>query len=113
MLKYNAEDIKSVKSDIELSEKDRAILASAVKQEWFDIVQRLFEAEIRKFSVKHFNAEPGTPEAFASHCQARAAAQLYIGVMERISAECEIEYYNNSAAEEKPPVNEMEISELA
>lgn len=96
---------------IELTERERAVLASAVKQEWFDILQRIMEDQVRRFNLKLINTNPADKEnVIANHYLAKSVAMFYVGLMDKISQECEVQTYNNAATNE--PINEMNIEEL-
>lgn len=103
---------KDLKIDFELTAPQRAILSGSVGQEWFDIVQRLFEDEARKFYLLLANTPVWEEEkVFARHCLAQAAGMIYKGVYERIAAEVGTQHIADQGIgtiynPEKPPLME-------
>jgi hypothetical protein len=86
MLKVT-DDIKGLDMTFQLSEKDAALLASAVKQEWFDLLQRLMENEIKLLNIKLLNTSPSNPqEILGNHAIAKGAGMFYSGFMQRLTA---------------------------
>jgi len=70
-------------------------LASWIKEEGFGLYQMLMEEEIRLLNVKLLNTEAHkTDEVIANHAIAKAAAQFYVGVMQRLEEELQIEVYS-------------------
>lgn len=95
MLKVT-DDIQGLDMSFELSEKDIAVLATAVKQEWFDILQRLMENEVKRLNVKLINTGGSNPnEILANHAIAKGAAQFYAGFIKKLREVLEIDKYNN------------------
>ena len=95
MLKVK-DELKGLEIDFELDENDRAVLSSSVKQQGFDILQRIMEDQVRKFNFKLINTNPAnSAEVIANHYLAKAVAQFYTGLIERIERECQISAYNN------------------
>jgi hypothetical protein len=85
MLK-NFDGWKDLTIDFELDPHQRAVLASTVGQEWFDIIQKLFEDEVRKFQVLLANTPAWDEDKiFARHVLAQAAGMIYKGVFSRIA----------------------------
>jgi len=90
------DNIKGLDVEFTLSDGDRGILSSSVKQQGFDILQRLMEDQVRKFNLKLINTNPADErQVLANHYLAKAVAQFYIGLMDRIQEECQVETYNN------------------
>jgi hypothetical protein len=84
MLK-DMEGWKDITVDFELSAHDRAVLAGTIGQEWFDIVQKIFEDVVRKMQLLMANTPPWEEKAvLLRHMQAQTAAVLYKQVFERI-----------------------------
>jgi hypothetical protein len=95
MLKIK-DELKGLDVELELSDDDRAILSSSVKQQGFDILQKLMEDQVRKFNLKLINTNPAdSAEVLANHYLAKAVAQFYAGLIERIEIECQIDAYSN------------------
>ena len=98
--------------DFELDNHQRAVLAGSIGQEWFDIVQKIFEDVVRKMQLLMANTPPWEEKAvLARHMQAQAAAILYKQVFERIYAQVGIQQVAESGIgtihnPEKPPLME-------
>jgi hypothetical protein len=112
MLDPNSDSIKGVEFDFVLSDHDRAVLVSAVRQEWFDILQRLMEQEIRLMNIRLLNT-PNSDHAalIGNHATAQAAAAFYKGLMQRLATALEIEVFNSNTVgtmenPEVPPYSE-------
>ena len=108
MLKIT-EDIKGLDMSFELTERQVAILAAAVKQEWFDIIQKMMENEVKMLNVRLINTETANPnEILANHAMAKGAGMFYIGFIQRLQYLLQVEAYNAQAVgtpenPEKPP----------
>lgn len=88
MLPANKKEMEGLNIDFKLSDKQRAILASAVQQEWFDIIQKLMEEEIRLLNVKHINVpEDDEKKIIATFRTAKGAAMFYTGFIQRLNGE--------------------------
>ena len=83
------------KPSFKLDERSMAILASAVKQEFFDILQRLMEDEIRLMNIKLLNSDD-EKTVLEAHRMVKYASMFYSGVMQRIAELTAIDAYNNS-----------------
>jgi hypothetical protein len=95
MLKVN-DELKGMDIELNLDEQDRSLLSSYVKQQGFDILQKLMEDQVRKFNFKLLNTNPANErEVLASHYLAKAVAQFYQGLIERLEQELQIEVFNN------------------
>ena len=109
MLKITEETVKGLSMNFELSEKDCALLASAVKQEWFDLLQKLMEQEVKLLNIKLLNTDTGNPqEILANHAVAKGAGMFYAGLMQRLLGILQVQQYNAQAIgtpgnPEKPP----------
>lgn len=95
MLKVE-DNLKGLDIEIELTDNERGILASSVKQQGFDIMQKLLEDQVRRFNLKLINTNPSkTEEVLAAHYLAKAVAQFYMGFIEKLQHELQIDAYNN------------------
>ena len=84
MLKVT-DDVKGLDMSFDLDERQIAILASVVKQEWFDIVQKMMEQEVKLLNIRLINTETANPnEILANHAIAKGAGMFYIGFIQRI-----------------------------
>jgi hypothetical protein len=111
MLK-RTDDLKGLDVEFTLEPSERGILASSVKQQGFDLLQKLMEDQVRKFNLKLINTNPADSDmVLANHYLAKAVAQFYAGLMERIEQECQIDSYNNR--NKSIVENDMTIPELA
>ncbi len=98
MLKVTEGAVKGLDMDFELSEKDCALLASAVKQEWFDLLQKLMEREVKLLNIKLLNTDTANPqEILANHAVAKGAGMFYIGFIQRLQHLLQVEAYNAQA----------------
>lgn len=90
-------DIYSVNVGFKLDARQRSVLTAFVKQQGWDILQKIMESEVREFNVLLANTPVSEKEVvLARHCLAKAAAGFYIGVMGKIGEELGIENYNQS-----------------
>ena len=95
MLKVK-DEYKGLDIELNLDEQDRSLLSSYVKQQGFDILQKLMEDQVRKFNFKLLNTNPSDERAvLAAHYLAKAVAQFYQGLIERLEQELQIEVFNN------------------
>jgi hypothetical protein len=95
MLRVN-DELKGLDIELKLDDQDRSLLSSYVKQQGFDILQKLMEDQVRKFNFKLLNTSPADErEVLAAHYLAKAVAQFYQGLMERLEQELQIEVFNN------------------
>ena len=88
-------EIKGLDLDFTLTERERGIMAASIKQEWFDILQRIMEEEIRLMNFNLVNSEDDT-RVLANHRIVKGASQFYIGVMQRLADITAIDAYNQS-----------------
>lgn len=104
-------DLKGIDIDISLTETERVLLSSFVKQEGFDILQRLLEDIVRKHNLQLLCAPASKPELVLSrHATAQAMSILYGTFIDRLAAECNIAAYNNAPV--APPTSDIDIEEL-
>lgn len=79
------EEIKGLDMTFTVSERDLAILASAVKQEWFNLIQKLMEQEVKLLNIQLINTATANPsEVLANHAIAKGAGMFYVGFIQRI-----------------------------
>jgi hypothetical protein len=79
------EDIKGLDMTFAPSEREIAMLASAVKQEWFNIIQKMMEQEVKLLNIKLINTTTANPnEILANHAIAKGAGMFYVGFIQRI-----------------------------
>ena len=78
-----------------LDSRQLGIMAAAVKQEWFDILQNIMEEELRMMNV-HLMNSGSDDEVLQSHRWVRGASMFYSGVMNRIEEITSVDAYNNS-----------------
>lgn len=90
MLPVKEENFKGLEMSFTLNDRESALLGSYVKQEAFDILQRLMEQEIRLLNIKLINLEK-RDEIVAAHAVAKGAGMFYAGVMQRLSDILQIE----------------------
>ena len=83
------------KPTFKLDERSLGIMMAAVKQEWFDILQKLMEEEIRLMNVKLVNSDD-EKTVLEAHRMVKYASMFYSGVMQRIAELTAIDAYNNS-----------------
>ena len=96
MLEVKNDLLKGLEVELELDNTEKSVLASFVKQHGFDIVQKVMEDQVRKFNLKLINTDPAkSDDVCANHYLAKVAAMLYVGLMQRINIECNINAYNN------------------
>jgi hypothetical protein len=92
MLPVTEEGIKGLELTFTLDDRQQAILSSAVKQEWFHVLQQLMEQEIRLMNIKLLNTSSANPqEILANHAVAKGAGMFYAGIMQRLREILQIE----------------------
>lgn len=85
MLKIT-EDVKGLDLTFNLDERQVAVLASVVKQEWFDIIQKMMEQEVKLLNIRLINTETSNPqEILSNHAIAKGAGMFYIGFIQRLT----------------------------
>lgn len=90
MLPVTDEGIKGLDLTFELDQRQMAILAANVRQEWFDILQKLMEQEIRLMNIKLMNTSD-PQEILRNHAIAKGAAMFYAGLIQRLTHLLQIE----------------------
>jgi glycogen synthase len=96
MLEVKKDLLKGLEVELELEDAEKAVLSAFVKQHGFDLIQKIMEDQVRKFNFKLINTDPADSALVcANHYLAKAVAQFYVGLMERINRECAINAYNN------------------
>jgi hypothetical protein len=83
------------KAQFTMDSRQLGIMASAVKQEWFDILQHIMEEEIRLMNIHLMNSSTDA-EALQAYKLVRGASMFYAGVMNRIEEITAVDAYNNS-----------------
>jgi hypothetical protein len=95
MLKPMADGVNVFRPSFKLDERQLGIIASSVRQEWWDIMQRLMESEIALMNIKLVNSDD-EKEVLVAHRLVRGAAMFYEGIMQRIAEITTIDAYNQS-----------------
>ncbi len=94
MLKLS-DDVKGLDMSFEPDDREVAILASVVKQEWFDLIQKMMEQEVKLLNIRLINTETSDPNAIlANHAIAKGAGMFYIGFIQRIQQILAVHSYN-------------------
>lgn len=83
------------KPSFKLDDRSLGIMSAAIKQEWFDILQRLMEEEIRLMTVRHMNSDD-EKAVIESHRMVKYASMFYQGVMDRLAEITAIDAFNQS-----------------
>lgn len=108
----NYDGWKDLTIDFELDNHQRAVLAGSIGQEWFDIVRKIFEDEVRKFQLQLANTPAWEEDKiYARHCIAQAAGMIYAGVFQRIAEQAGLQQILSSGIgtihnPEQPPLME-------
>ena len=90
MIELKDENIKGLDMTFELGPREQAMLASAVKHEWFDVLQKLMEQEVRLLNIKLLNLSD-SDEILAAHAVAKGAGMFYAGLIQRLQTILQIE----------------------
>lgn len=91
------QDRLDFKYEFKLTEGQRALLASSVKQEHFDLLQRLMEDELKLFNVQLMNTPASKPEeVLINHVIAQSVTKWYVGFMKNLSEEVKLHQYTAS-----------------
>lgn len=94
MLKIT-DDVKGLDMSFNLDDRQVAILASVVKQEWFDILQQMMENEVKLLNIRLINTGTANPqEILANHAIAKGAGMFYIGFIQRLQHILHVHDYN-------------------
>jgi ketopantoate reductase len=93
------------KPSFQLDERSLGIITASVRQEWWDIMQRLMEEELRIMTVKLLNSDD-EKTVVEAHRMVKYASMFYSGVMDRIAELTAIDAYNQSGVgrADKPEV---------
>jgi len=83
------------KPTYKLDERKLGIMAAAVKQECFDILQLMMEEEIRLMNIRAINAEDEVEQVKLLRL-VKAASMFYSGIMQHIAEITAIDAYNQS-----------------
>lgn len=94
MLKPSTEP-NMFKPTFQLDSRQLGIMAAAIKQEWFDILQKIMEEELRLMNV-HMMNQGDDSQILQAHRWSRGASMFYSGVMDRLREITNIDTYNNS-----------------
>ena len=78
-----------------LDERQLGIMAASVRQEWWDILQRIFEEEIRIMNVRLLNSTD-EKDVLEAHRIVKGASMFYAGIMQRVGELTAIDAYNQS-----------------
>ena len=83
--------------DIKLDARQKQVLSAYIQQEGWDIMQLLMVQVVKDFNTALMNTPVDQPESVvALHCVAKAAAQFYTGLIQRIVEEFDLAHYNAS-----------------
>ena len=106
-------DTKGLDIPLELDDQDKAVLSSYVKQQGFDIIQKIMEDIVRKFNFALLNTNPADEkQVLANHYLAKSMAMLYTSLINRIEQECKINAYNNRNKEKVEDAVTADIAEF-
>jgi hypothetical protein len=102
--------IKGIDISITLDDTERGLLASYVKSQAFDVLQRIMEDVIRDYNAKLLSTDPiKKDDVLINHLYANAVGGFYIALMARLKEELSIEAHNNRS---RDPINDMQIEDL-
>jgi hypothetical protein len=90
MLPITEDGISGLEMTFELDDREQALLAASVRQEYFHILQKLMEQEIRLMNIKLMNTAD-EKEILRLHAIAKGAAMFYAGFMQRLQHILQIE----------------------
>lgn len=94
MLPPNKKEMESLDISFVLSDRDRAVLTSAVQCEWFDLLQKIMEEEIRLLTVKLVNTpSDDEKQVIANFRVLKGASMFYKGIIDRLNEELQLEKY--------------------
>jgi hypothetical protein len=97
MLQIN-DDVKGLDMTFQLDERQIALLASVVKQEWFDIIQKMMENEVKLLNIRLINTDTANPsEILANHAVAKGAGMFYSGFIQRLQQILQVHNYTAQA----------------
>jgi hypothetical protein len=82
-----------LKSTFTLEDRQRNILVASMKQEYFDLLQKLMEEELKAFNFRLMNTPAHDPDAvLVNHLAAQAVTQWYVGFMSRLAEQSRYQY---------------------
>ncbi len=85
MLKIT-DDIKGLDMTFKMDDREIGVVASQISQEWFNIIQRLMEHEVKLLNVRLINTGTANPnEILANHAVAKGAGMFYSGFIQRLT----------------------------
>ena len=99
----NVESANLVNVEFTLDSRQRGVLKVFTQQEGWDLMQRLILNVIHDFNAVAANAEKDE-DVIRTHRTAKAAAQIYTGLMERIEHELNIEATVSSVGTPDNPI---------
>jgi len=94
MLKPSTEP-NMFKPTFTLDSRQLAVMAAAIRQEWFDILQLIMEEELRLMNINMMN-QGDDAQILQAHRWSRGASMFYSGVMDRLREITQVDTYNNS-----------------
>lgn len=90
--------------ELSLDRVDRAHLVQIATTEGFRVLQRIMRTEVDRFILAGINADPADEaEVLSAHRMAKAAAQFFQGVTDRINEE--ILQFNSAAMANDAPID--------
>lgn len=90
-------DLIQLNLEFKLTDRQRAVMASAVQQEPFTILQNIMEDEVRRFHLNLMNTPVNKREdVLANHLMAKVAGMFYAGLIKRLEEEVQIATYQAS-----------------
>lgn len=85
MLAITEEGVKGLDMSFTLTPKEESLLYSAVKQEWFNLIQKMMENEVHLLNVDLLNTSGANPDdVLAKHALAKGAGMFYAGFFKRL-----------------------------
>lgn len=107
------ETASPIEIELALTDREHAVLASFVKQEGWDIIQKVMEDQVRQFNLKLINTGVDNPtEVLARHALAKGVTQFYAGLMNRLIHDLNVEMFNNRKSNIDDPQQATQIEEL-
>lgn len=97
--------------ELSLDRVDRAHLVQIATTEGFRVLQRIMRTEVDRFILAGINADPADEAGVLSaHRMAKAAAQFFQGVTDRINEE--ILQFNSAATATDAPIDMTAVLDL-
>jgi hypothetical protein len=91
------EERLNFKFTFELTADQRALLVASTRQQYFDLLQRIMEEELKEFHTQLMNTPIAKPEeVLANHIAARTVTQWYVGFMRKIAEQIGIQNYTET-----------------